>query len=90
MPKKIKRKSSIGELYGKITVSGRDFESGERKLVKEIEHPFVRFCKKLARMSPGMGKGGVFNKENQSAIEYLDWKLTPQDFTAASKILREF
>ena len=87
MPKKIKRKSSIGELYGKITVSGRDFESGERKLVKEIEHPFVRFCKKLARMSPGMGKGGVFNKENQSAIEYLDWKLTPQDFTAASKIV---
>ncbi|MCR4335354.1 MAG: hypothetical protein NUV57_02345, partial [archaeon] len=78
MPKKkIYGGSSIGELYGKISVSGQDFSSGGGKLVKETIPPFVRLCKKLWSFSPSMGKNAKFSPENKSALDYLGWKLEP-------------
>jgi len=79
--------SRIGELYGKITVSDKDYFQGQRKLAKKIEHPFVRLCKRIAAFSPGLGKNGKFNEANQQAVAFLNWKLSPEEFSAASTIL---
>ena len=84
------RASSIGELYGEITVSGEDFAEGSQRLAKEPEHYFVRLCKRLHRMSPSLGSGGVFNEENRSAIDFLGWKLSPEELTTASKMVLIF
>ncbi len=79
--------ASIGELYEKITVSSKDFEEGERKLEKKIEHPFVRLCRRLHAYSPSFGNGGILTAENKSAMDFLGWKLTAEEYTAAAKIV---
>lgn len=78
---------SIGELYGEITVSGEDFGEGERKLVKEPDHWFVVLCKRLHSSAPSLGKNGAFNEANRDAMNFLKWRLTPQEFTAASNLV---
>ena len=78
---------SIGELYGNIAVTGTDFSKGEKKLVKAKDPKFVALCKKIAKFSPSMGKGGVFSEDNDKAIKFLGWKLTAEDFTAATLIV---
>src|SRR3989344_2638556 len=83
----LQKKPSIGELYGKITISSEDFTKGERRLVKEPDHPFVLLCKRLYALSPSLGKGGSFTEENKMAIAFLKWKLTPEQFSGASKIV---
>ncbi len=86
MPEK-KFYPSIGELYGKITVSGEEFAEGERRLVREPDHPYVVLCKRLYAFSPSLGKGGSFSPENSSAIAFLKWRLSKEELTAASKIV---
>jgi len=84
--RKIRRGSSIGELYKKISFTSQDFTEGERKLVREVDPPYVRLCKRLGAFFPSLGKGGTFNEETTRAIEFLGWKLTPEVFTAAIKV----
>ncbi len=78
--------SSIGELYKKITLTGRDFEIGENegRLVKEQHHPYVKLCKRLYSFSRGSGKGAKFTEGNQRAINFLNWKLTAAELTGAT------
>lgn len=82
-----KRETSIGELYGKISSTSEDFDGAQRKLVREPDHPFVRLCKSLSKMSPGFGRGGKFTEENAFAVDFLKWKMTAEEFTAASTIV---
>ncbi|HZX34256.1 MAG TPA: hypothetical protein VFF09_02650, partial [archaeon] len=80
-------RKTIGELYGGITVSGKDFSEGDRKLRKKQEPSFVSLCKRLYTMSPSMGKGGAFTEENKKAVQFLNWQLSPEEFSGASKIV---
>ena len=80
-------RKTIGELYGGITVSGKDFSEGDRKLRKKQEPSFVSLCKRLYAMSPSMGKGGAFTEENKKAVQFLNWQLSPEEFSGASKIV---
>src|SRR3989344_3045459 len=90
MPSRIKnnplREASIGDLFSRITVSGPDFEEGEKKLVKEPLPPFVRLCKKLAAFYSGSGKNAKFTDENKKAIGFLNWKLTPAELASATTV----
>ncbi len=87
MPLQRKSEPSIGELYGKIKYTGEAFEEGERKLVREPDHPFVALCRRLYRISPSFGKGGQFTPENRLAVDFLNWKLSPEEFAGASKLV---
>ncbi len=82
-----KSEPSIGELYGKIKYSGEDFTGGERKLVREPDHPFVRLCRRLNSIFPSLGRGGKFTPENLLAVDFLKWKLTAEEFSGASKVV---
>ncbi|VVB99287.1 Uncharacterised protein [uncultured archaeon] len=82
-----KKEPSIGDLYGRIQFTSDEFGEGERKLVKEPDHAFVALCKRLAAFFPSLGKGGKFTPENQQAIDFLKWRISPEEFNAASKIV---
>ncbi|MCH7902154.1 hypothetical protein IIC68_00190 [archaeon] len=79
--------SSIGQLYRKIKITGEDFSTGEGKLVREKQERFVRICKRLYKISPGSGKKGKFTKETKAAVEFLNWKLKEEEFTAAVNVV---
>lgn len=87
MPPEKRTAPSIGELYGKIKYSTEEFGVGERKLVREPDHAFVSLCKRLYSLSPSLGRGGVLTPENKQAVEFLQWRLSPEEFTGASKIV---
>ena len=80
-----------GEIYKGIPVSKAEFEEGEEKaLVKRARHPFVRYCKRLHRMYPGLGRGTVFQEKYRDAIEFLDWDLKAEEFSAAIRLTLVF
>jgi hypothetical protein len=97
MPRKRKEKKaefrkevrdvSLGELYKGIAVPRKEFVSGETKLVKKKEEPFVRFCKWVYKAMPSLGKGGKFSEKHAEAIAFLGWDLNPEEFSAASKFV---
>ncbi|MDO8647874.1 MAG: hypothetical protein Q7R70_05690 [Candidatus Diapherotrites archaeon] len=87
MPSKQNAKSqehNIGQLYSQITVDSDLFSNpAEKKLEKRKFHPFVAFCKKIYKMSPGLGgKGAKFNEEFGEAVDFLGWRLQPEDMNA--------
>src|SRR3989344_1322072 len=86
MPQDERARPTIGDFYRKIKVSGEDFSEGDRKLTKEPDPFFVRLCKRLYAYSPSLGAGGKFTVQNQNAIDFLKWRLSAEEFTAAAKI----
>ena len=77
--------SSPGQLYREISISRDSFENSESKLTIKPLHPFVRFCKRIYKAMPSLGKGEKLNDQNRSAIEFLGWELTGEEFGAAYK-----
>jgi len=75
---------SPGELYKGISYARRDFGE-ETKLVKRKDHWFVGFCKGVYKMSPSLGKGAKYSKKYKEAVDFLNWNLTPEEFSAAIK-----
>ncbi len=85
-PKRI-RELTPGEIYKGIPMARTDFEGiAEKRLVKRAQHPFVLFCKRMHRFSPGMGRGAKFEEKFRDAIEFLDWDLNAEQFSAAVKL----
>ncbi|MFH1696286.1 MAG: hypothetical protein ABH854_00045 [Candidatus Diapherotrites archaeon] len=76
---------SPGELYGEIPVRERVFEVSETTLVRKTVNSFVRFCRGVNKAMPSLGNGGKFNEQNKEAVEFLNWDLTAEEFSAASK-----
>ncbi len=83
-------RKSIGEIYEGISFSGIDFSGFDGSLKKPEEHWFVGLCKKLYSFFPSMGKNGVFTEENKSAVFFLNWNLSAEEFAAASKVFAIF
>src|SRR3989344_3535890 len=80
------RDMTLGQMYREIKVSLPEFEEGETALVREKQVPFVQFCRRLHALSPGLGRGAVLQPVYKEAIEFLGWKLSAEEFTAAIKI----
>jgi len=78
------RTVSPGELYKGISYSRHDF-GGETKLVKRKDHWFVSFCKGIFKSFPSLGKGSKYSKKYKQAVDFLNWNLSPEEFSAAVK-----
>ncbi len=85
-PKPDARAPSIGDVYRRIRVTPEDFSGGEGRLTKEPDPFFVGLCKRLSRIMPSLGRSGKFTRKNQDAIDFLKWRLSAQEFAAASTI----
>src|SRR3989338_4795810 len=80
------RDMTPGQMYREIKVSMPEFEAGETALVREKQVPFVLFCKRMHALAPGLGRGAVLQPVYKEAIEFLGWKLSAEEFTAAIKV----
>lgn len=81
------RELTPGEIYRAIPATRKEFEREEIMLSRKAVPPFVRFCRRINRAVPSLGKGGKFNKENQEAVEFLGWDLNAGEFCAAGKFV---
>ncbi len=80
-------KKSLGELYKQIEYTEREVFEDDSSLMKRKDHHFVRFCKRVYNISPGMGRGAKFSDEYKSAVAFLNWNLLPEHLEATSKIV---
>lgn len=87
---KFKKGISPGELYGEISTPRPEFKEDLSRLVKPKLPPFVQFCKRVYSMAPALGKGAKFSEEYQSAINFLNWDLKPEEFNATIKFVMMF
>jgi len=76
-----------GQIYSSISVESRDFSVNEGKLKRRQENKYVQLCKSIYRKSPGLGKNAKYNMKYQSAIDFLNWDLKPEEYTAATKFV---
>lgn len=78
---------SPGQLYKNITALGEDFSDsdGEGKLLLQKNHPYVDYCKKMARKFPAYTRGAKFPEQHEKAVNFLSWKLSAGEFNAAVK-----
>lgn len=74
-----------GEIYRSIAYTKREFPEAETKLVKKKEPGFVRFCQWCYSTMPSLGKGAKFKQKYKEAIDFLGWRLSAEELTAAIK-----
>lgn len=74
-----------GEIYSSISVDSRDFSKPSDKLTKRTSDKYVSLCKKVYQRFPSLGAKGKYNEEYQKAIDFLDWDLTAEEYTATTK-----
>ena len=77
--------ASPGQLYREISITREKFSAAETKLLLKPVHPFVKFCKRVHKAFPSLGKGEKLNADNKAAVEFLGWDLTGEEFGAAYK-----
>src|SRR3989344_2020374 len=77
--------ASPGQLYREISITREKFSAAETKLMLKPVHPFVKFCKRVHKAFPSLGKGEKLNEENKAAVEFLGWDLNGEEFGAAYK-----
>jgi len=82
-----KRQESIGQLYKSISVETRDFSIDSEKLVKVKTDPYVNFCKSIYSKFPGLGANAKYDEKLQSAVDFLNWNLTPDEYSAGVKFV---
>ncbi|MCX6803101.1 MAG: hypothetical protein NTY48_00860 [Candidatus Diapherotrites archaeon] len=82
LQKKMSYEASPGELYKGITSISMPFE-GETKAGVEKNPEFVIFCKRMSKQFPAFGRDTVFTQEQNEAIQFLGWRLSPQELNAA-------
>ena len=84
MPERKKREITPGDIYSGISFTPLEFEgTAEKKLVKREVPVFVRYCKRLHKIAPTLGKNATFKPEYQGAIDFLGWELSAEEFSAA-------
>ena len=76
-----------GEIYSSISVDSRDFSKPSDKLTKRTSNKYVTLCKKVHQKFPSLGVNGKYNEEYQKAIDFLDWDLTAEEYTATTKFV---
>lgn len=76
-----------GEIYSSISVDSRDFSKPSDKLTKRTSNKYVTLCKKVYQKFPSLGVNGKYNEEYQKAIDFLDWDLTAEEYTATTKFV---
>ncbi|MEI7960865.1 MAG: hypothetical protein WCI04_00870 [archaeon] len=82
--KKFSYEATPGQLYSGITALGETFE-GETKAGVEKNPDFVTFCKRMHAQFAGLGANAVFSDEQKEAINFLGWRLSPQELMSAVK-----
>ena len=83
-------KQTPGKIYSSISVESRDFSVSENKLTKRKQNTYVKFCKKIYKQFPSLGKNGKFNKKTKDAIDFLNWELDSEEYTAGTKFVLMF
>ena len=79
------RYTTPGEMYSSISIPQEDFEGAEEmrsRMPKTI--PFVKYCKDMHAKYPNLANGNLPEAQRE-AIDFLGWRLTPEDFNAAVK-----
>lgn len=82
--KKTFEQATPGQLYKGITALGESFE-GETKTGVEKDPEFVTFCKKMYKQFSGFGAGAEFSEGQKEAIQFLGWRISPQELMSAVK-----
>ncbi len=86
--KKLKvTKENPGEIYSSISVDSRDFSKPSDALSKKKSDKYVTLCKKIHSKFPDLGKNGKYTEEYQKAINFLDWDLSAEEYTATTKLV---
>lgn len=80
-------KENPGEIYSSISIDSRDFSKPSDKLSKKRSNTYVTFCKKINEKFSGLGKNATYNEEYQKAIDFLDWDLSAEEYSATVKFV---
>lgn len=83
-------RSSPGKIYSSISIEKRDFSKNTGRLEVKKSNPYVTFCKKIYSKFPGLGKNGKFRPEYKKAIDFLNWNLSDEEYSAAIKFILFF
>lgn len=83
-------KENIGEIYSSIAVDTRDFSKPSDKLSKRKQDPYVKFCKKIHSKFSALGHNAKYNENYQKAIEFLNWDLSAEEYSATTKFVLIF
>ena len=78
---------SPGEMFRQIKVPSVEISSEEKALEKKKLPMFVSFCKWALKAFPSFGKKASFTQRYREAVEFLNWPLTAEEFSAASKLV---
>lgn len=76
-----------GEIYSSIAIDSRDFSKPSDKISKKKLHPYVIFCKKVYSKFSGLGNNAKYNEEYQKAIDFLNWDLSAEEYSATLKFV---
>ncbi len=80
-------KENPGEIYSSIAIDSRDFSKPSDKLSKKKSNAYVTFCKKINEKFSGLGKNATYTDEYQKAIDFLDWDLSAEEYSATVKFV---
>lgn len=80
-------KENPGEIYSSIAIDNRDFSKPSDKLSKKKSDPFVTFCKTIYSKFSGLGHNAKYTEEYQRAIDFLDWELNAEEYSATVKFV---
>jgi len=83
MPKKSDFEVTPGQLYKKIVVERGLPQESEEKLLRKKAPRFVMFCKRIHSMMPALGGKAKYSEAHSAAIDFLNWDLNPEEFSAA-------
>jgi hypothetical protein len=78
-------KENPGEIYSSISIDSRDFSKPSDKLSKRKSDPYVSFCKKIHNKFSGLGQNSTYNEEYQKAVDFLNWDLSAEEYSATVK-----
>jgi hypothetical protein len=87
MNKKLTTPQKPGEIYRSISIDSRDFTKDTDKLFQKKTHPYVSFSKKISKKFPGLGKNAKYNNNFEKAIDFLNWDLSSEEYSAATKFV---
>ncbi len=76
-----------GELYKEIVVQRELIEEEKEELFTKKETRYVRLCKRLHEIAPSLGTGAEWPENYNDAMAFLNWNLSAEEFSAASKLI---
>ncbi len=85
--KKYTSKHKPGDIYKSISVDARDFSKDSEKLFQKKNHPYVSFSKKIYNKFPGLGTNAKYSSNFEKAVDFLNWDLSAEEYTAANKFV---